>query len=728
VFYWIYDYPTLNIGALFAFVFVAVTWLAIFFFRRFFRSWIHGERRANDMVGFALSSFSVLYGLLVGLLAVAAYQNFSTVDDIVTKEASSLGALYGDLGGYPQPIRGRLQGELRDYTRNVIDVSWPAQRQGIVPSEGTHRVTQFVDDILRFKPTDKSTEIVHAEAFRQLNNLVEFRRARLANVTTGIPAVFWWVVGIGAFISILLVAMLDMEIHVHLILGSALSLFLGLVIFLIAAMDNPFRGEVSVGPDAFQLVYETVMKPTEIVDKSMAALIATTGKLGSPKLEGTDPVGGKSAPGLYFGATKMNNSFDVVDEVVKENGGTATFFVRAGDEYIRVATNLKKDDGSRAIGTILDPNGPAIDAITKGEAYYGEATILGKPYVTGYEPIKDGSDNVIGIYYVGYRAGDITGAGATFPYPIYAKWSDAYRKDTGNGLNYQAIGSSGGVKQIEAKTITFGATDKPLDHKELNANGLIQFPMVIGGIVPVVNLEGVAPGELVLDGPTLAKVFMGEITKWDDPAIKKLNEKAKLPSTAIAVVHRSDGSGTTFNFTNYLAKVSPDWKSKVGSDTTVEWPTGVGAKGNEGVANKVTQTTGSIGYVEYAYAKQKKLTYADMVNKDGKIVAPDMKSFQAAAVNADWKSVPGFAVILTDQPGADSWPIDADTFILMHENPTDAAASGDALKFFGWAYKHGDKMAEELDYIPMPDNVVELVHAEWKKIKDSSGEPVFAMN
>jgi phosphate transport system substrate-binding protein len=327
------------------------------------------------------------------------------------------------------------------------------------------------------------------------------------------------------------------------------------------------------------------------------------------------------------------------------------------------------------------------------------------------------------------QAADISGAGATFPYPIYAKWADAYKKETGNGLNYQSIGSGGGIKQIEAKTVTFGATDKPLGEKELNDNGLIQFPMVIGGIVPVINLEGIKPGEIIIDGPTLAQIFLGAITKWDDPAIKKLNDKLKLPSTAIAVVHRSDGSGTTFNFTNYLSKVSEDWKSKVGSDAAVEWPTGIGAKGNEGVANNVAQTKGAIGYVEYAYAKQNKLTYADMVNKGGKRVAPETKSFSTAAASADWKSVPGFGVILTEQAGAGSWPITAATFILMHTDPTDAAASAEALKFFDWAYKNGDKMAEELDYIPMPDNVVALSVAEWAKIKDSAGKPVFtAMN
>jgi phosphate transport system substrate-binding protein len=326
-------------------------------------------------------------------------------------------------------------------------------------------------------------------------------------------------------------------------------------------------------------------------------------------------------------------------------------------------------------------------------------------------------------------AADISGAGATFPYPIYAKWADAYKKETGIGLNYQSIGSGGGIKQIEAGTVTFGASDKPLPGDELDKFGLAQFPMVMGGIVPVVNIEGVNPGELVLDGETLAKIFLGEITKWDDEAIKKLNPKAKLPSQAIAVVHRSDGSGTTFNFTYYLSDVSGDWKSKVGSDASVEWPTGIGAKGNEGVANNVAQTKGSIGYVEYAYALQNKLTYTKMVNKAGKTVAPTSKAFQAAAAGADWSSKPGFGVILANQPGDESWPMTAATWILMYKQPKDTAASAEALKFFAWAYKNGDKMAEELDYIPMPDKVVSDVEKMWANdIKDSSGKPVFAMN
>jgi len=327
------------------------------------------------------------------------------------------------------------------------------------------------------------------------------------------------------------------------------------------------------------------------------------------------------------------------------------------------------------------------------------------------------------------QAADISGAGATFPYPIYAKWADAYKKETGNGLNYQSIGSGGGIKQIEASTVTFGASDKPLPGEELDKFGLAQFPMVMGGIVPVINIEGVKPGEIVIDGPTLAKIFMGEITKWDDAAIEKLNPSAKLPSDAIAVVHRSDGSGTTFNFTYYLSDVSADWKSKVGSDASVEWPTGIGAKGNEGVANNVAQTKGSVGYVEYAYALQNKLTYTKMVNKDGKTVAPTSEAFQAAAAGADCASKPGFGVILANQPGAASWPMTAGTWILMYKQPKDPAASAEALKFFDWAYKNGDKMAEELDYIPMPDKVVSEVEKMWATdIKDSAGKPVFAMN
>ncbi len=310
-------------------------------------------------------------------------------------------------------------------------------------------------------------------------------------------------------------------------------------------------------------------------------------------------------------------------------------------------------------------------------------------------------------------AADITGAGATFPFPIYSKWADAYKKETGNGLNYQSIGSGGGIKQIQAKTVTFGATDMPLKVEQLEKDGLVQWPMVMGAIVPVVNLEGVKPGEMVFDGETLANIYLGKITKWDDAAIKKLNPKVKLPTEAITVVRRSDGSGTTFNFTDYLSKVSADWKSKVGSGTAVEWPVGVGAKGNEGVSGNVGQTKNSIGYVEYAYAKQNKLTYTAMVNHAGKTVQPVVETFQSAASNADWAKAPGYYVILTDQPGDKSWPITASTFILMHKEPTDKAASAEAIKFFQWAFAKGDKMAEELDYIPMPEPVVKLIEKTW---------------
>jgi phosphate transport system substrate-binding protein len=324
---------------------------------------------------------------------------------------------------------------------------------------------------------------------------------------------------------------------------------------------------------------------------------------------------------------------------------------------------------------------------------------------------------------VAAQATDISGAGATFPYPIYSKWADAYKKETGDALNYQSIGSGGGIKQIEARTVTFGATDAPLKPADLDKNGLVQWPQVMGGIVPVVNLDGIAAGAIVLDGPTLAKIFMGEIKTWDDPAIAKLNSGVKLPSTAIAVVHRADGSGTTFNFTNYLTKVSPDWASKVGSATAVQWPAGIGAKGNEGVANNVIQTKGAIGYVEYAYAMQNKLTYTKLINSAGNVVAPMTASFEAAAANADWAHAPGFRLILTNQPGADSWPITAATFILLPKQPKDIAAAKAALKFFAWAFEKGGPAAEALDYIPIPASVVDLIKKTWaSEIKDTDGK------
>jgi phosphate transport system substrate-binding protein len=326
-------------------------------------------------------------------------------------------------------------------------------------------------------------------------------------------------------------------------------------------------------------------------------------------------------------------------------------------------------------------------------------------------------------------AADISGAGATFPYPIYAKWADTYKKDTGVGLNYQSIGSGGGIKQIQAKTVTFGASDMPLKAEELEKAGLVQFPTVLGGVVPVVNLDGIAAGDITIDGATLAKIFLGEVKTWNDPAIQKLNPSVKLPSQAIAVVHRSDGSGTTFIFTDYLAKASGDWKSKVGANTAVEWPVGIGAKGNEGVANNVAQTKGSIGYVEYAYAKQNKLTSTKMVNKDGKTVAPTADAFQAAAANADWNGTPGFGVILTNEAGAASWPISGATFILIHKQPQDPVAATEALKFFAWAYAKGGKMAEDLDYVPLPAKVVGAIQKVWASdIKDASGKPIYALS
>lgn len=324
-------------------------------------------------------------------------------------------------------------------------------------------------------------------------------------------------------------------------------------------------------------------------------------------------------------------------------------------------------------------------------------------------------------------AAEVSGAGATFPAPIYAKWADTYKKETGVAINYQPIGSGGGIKAIKDGTVVFGGTDAPLKGDDLDKAGLVQFPMVMGGIVPVLNVEGIKPGSLVLDGPTVAKIFLGDVKSWDDPAIKALNPGVTLPKQPITVVHRADGSGTTFNFTNYLSKVSPDWKSKVGEGQAVEWPTGVGAKGNEGVAGNVAQAKGSVGYVEYAFAKQNNLTYTKMINAAGKAVSPASDSFQAAAANADWNSVPGFGLILSNQPGDNSWPMTAATFILLHKKPTDPAPATEALKFFAWAYTHGGKAAEELDFVPMPAPVVSSVKGVWaKSITDGAGKPLFA--
>jgi phosphate transport system substrate-binding protein len=322
------------------------------------------------------------------------------------------------------------------------------------------------------------------------------------------------------------------------------------------------------------------------------------------------------------------------------------------------------------------------------------------------------------------QAVDISGAGATFPYPVYSKWADAYKTQTGVGLNYQSIGSGGGIKQIKAKTVTFGASDKPLEAKELQESGLVQFPMIIGGVVPVVNVKGIKGGQITLDGATIASIYLGEITKWSDPKIKKLNPKATLPDTAIAPVYRSDGSGTNFLFTDYLSKSSPKFQSTIGANASVQWPTGIGAKGNEGVANMTTQTDGAIGYVEYAYAKQNNMAYALLVNKTGKAVSPSAQSFQAAAANADWAHAPGYYLILTDQGGDTSWPITGASFILVYATPPNPAETAEALKFFDWAFKSGGKMAADLDYVPLPDSLIKQVRATWKS--DIKGIPAIA--
>ncbi|MBV8783362.1 MAG: phosphate ABC transporter substrate-binding protein PstS [Gammaproteobacteria bacterium] len=325
-----------------------------------------------------------------------------------------------------------------------------------------------------------------------------------------------------------------------------------------------------------------------------------------------------------------------------------------------------------------------------------------------------------GLVLAAAQAMDISGAGATFPYPIYSKWADAYKQQTGVGLNYQSIGSGGGIKQIKAKTVTFGASDMPLKPEELKEAGLVQFPMIIGGVVPVVNIKGVGAGQLTLDGPTIASIYLGEISKWSDARIKKLNPKVTLPDTAIAPIYRSDGSGTNFLFSDYLSKTSAKFQSTIGASTSVQWPVGIGAKGNEGVANMTRQTDGAIGYVEYAYAKQNNMAYADLINKAGKAVSPKAESFQTAAGSADWTHAEGYYLILTDQTGAGSWPITGASFILVYANPPDPAATNEALKFFDWAYKNGAKMAADLDYVPLPEGLIKQVRATWKSIKGAT--------
>jgi phosphate transport system substrate-binding protein len=321
-------------------------------------------------------------------------------------------------------------------------------------------------------------------------------------------------------------------------------------------------------------------------------------------------------------------------------------------------------------------------------------------------------------------AAEITGAGATFPYPVYGKWAEAYKNETGIGMNYQSIGSGGGIKQITAGTVDFGASDKPLKPEELDKAGLMQFPTVMGGVVPVIHVAGITPGGLKLTGKLLAEIYLGTVTKWNAPQIAALNKGVKLPDQEITVVHRSDGSGTTFIFTNYLSKVSADWKEKVGNDASVAWPAGVGGKGNEGVASYVQRISGAIGYVEYAYALQNQMAYALLENREGNFVSPESDNFQAAAAGADWTKAPGFYMILTDAPGKASWPITGATFILMHKMQKNPETAREVLNFFKWAYANGDKMAMALDYIPMPDSVVKLVENAWKEIKGPDGKPV----
>ena len=319
-------------------------------------------------------------------------------------------------------------------------------------------------------------------------------------------------------------------------------------------------------------------------------------------------------------------------------------------------------------------------------------------------------------------AQEVTGAGASFPAPVYAKWADAYNKATGVRVNYQSVGSGAGIRQIRGKTVDFGASDAPLSDADLAKDGLIQFPTVIGGVVPVINIKGITPGQMKLTGAVLGDIYLGKITKWNDPAIVALNAGVQLPDSAIAVVRRADGSGTSFLFTNYLSKTNPDWKAKVGEGTAVNWPTGAGGKGNEGVSAFVQRLPNSIGYVEYAYAKQNKMSHVQMRNQAGNFVAPSDSSFMAAAAGAEWAK--SFNQVLTDQPGKNSWPITGATFIMMHakqDKPQQAAA---ALKFFDWAYTNGDKMADELDYVPMPDAVESIVRTQWRKITDGAGKSI----
>jgi phosphate transport system substrate-binding protein len=334
---------------------------------------------------------------------------------------------------------------------------------------------------------------------------------------------------------------------------------------------------------------------------------------------------------------------------------------------------------------------------------------------------------IVFVALAGYAgAADLTGAGATFPYPIYAKWAEAYKAATGIGLNYQSIGSGGGIRQIKAKTVDFGASDMPLKPEELDREGLMQFPAIIGGVVPIVNLEGVAPGQMRLTSDVIANIHLGKIKNWNDPAITVLNPELKLPAVAITVVHRADGSGTTFIWTNYLSKANADFKNTVGEGTAVKWPTGVGGKGNEGVAAQVQRIKGSFGYVEYAYAKKNKIAHAQLKNRDGNFIQPSDDTFKAAAANADWNAAPGMYLLLTYQTGKDSWPATGASFILMHRQQADALTGRAILKFFDWSFKNGSKMSKELEYVHMPQSVVKLIQDNWKRdLKDPAGNSIW---
>lgn len=347
-------------------------------------------------------------------------------------------------------------------------------------------------------------------------------------------------------------------------------------------------------------------------------------------------------------------------------------------------------------------------------------------FLRGIETILITAVAVIGFSFASDAATTITGAGATFPYPVYSKWAYVYNKDTGVQLNYQSIGSGGGIKQIKAKTVDFGASDAPLKPEDLDESGLMQFPMIMGGVVPVVNVSGIGAGQLKLTPDVLADIYLGKITKWNDPKITGINPGVTLPDKSITVVHRADGSGTTWIFTNYLSKVSPEWKDKVGNDKAVKWPAGVGGKGNEGVAAYVGKVDGSIGYVEYAYALQNKMASVQLKNQAGNFVSPTAENFQAAAAGADWANAKGYYMVLTDQPGANSWPITGASFILMYKAQDNPEKAKEVLKFFDWSYKNGGEAAMSLDYVPMPDSVVKMVEDSWHtEIKDASGNAIW---